>query len=309
MSTDTVDTVDADGIIVAAIDDGKVNALSGPVIDGIRSAVALAVERGRPLVITGRDGCFSAGFDLAVMGGDDPKAASALFVDGARLYRDIVEAPVPVVASCTGHALAGGALLLLSADHRIGRSGPYRVGLNEVSIGMALPNFAVAMATHRLERRFLTSATLFAEVVPPDRAVAMGFLDEIDDDPLPRRLCVGHHAGPATARGVRHHQAPDPARAPPGSGGAGPALTAREGGRHPYGITPPPRGVRADPVGIDTEVVAEYDLPTGHSLVERTVGHGMGSRPRAVGSGLSRHARPFAAEWDMRSWPDGSQAF
>jgi enoyl-CoA hydratase len=175
---------DADGTIVATIDDGKVNALSGEVIDGIRSAIAVAAERGRPLVVTGRVGCFSAGFDLAVMGGDDREGASALFADGAHLYRDLIEAPVPVVASCTGHALAGGALLLLSADYRIGRSGPYRVGLNEVSIGMALPNFAVAMATHRLERRYLTTATMFAEVVPPDRAVVMGFLDEAVDDPL-----------------------------------------------------------------------------------------------------------------------------
>lgn len=205
-----VGTDEADGIIVAVIDDGKVNALSGPVIDGIRSAVALAVEQGRPLVITGRDGCFSAGFDLAVMGGDDRHGASALFADGARLYREIIEAPVPVVASCTGHALAGGALLLLSADHRIGRSGPYRVGLNEVSIGMALPNFAVAMATHRLERRFLTSATMFAEVGPPDRAVAMGFLDETDDDPLhvACRLAASlarlpHGAFAATKRRIR----------------------------------------------------------------------------------------------------------
>lgn len=180
----SVDTVDTDGVMVATIDDGKVNALSGEVISGIRSAVAVASEQGRPLVITGRDGCFSAGFDLAVMGGDDRARASALFADGARLYREVLEAPVPVVASCTGHALAGGALLLLTVDYRIGRSGPYRVGLNEVSIGMALPDFAVAMATHRLERRFLTSATMFAEVVGPDRAVAMGFLDETSDDPL-----------------------------------------------------------------------------------------------------------------------------
>ena len=116
----------------------------------------------------------------------DQQAAAGLFADGAHLYRAILEAPVPVVASCTGHALAGGALLLLSADYRVGRSGPYRLGLNEVSIGMALPTFAVAMAAHRLERRHLTTATMGAEVVGPERAVEMGFLDETVDDPLPR---------------------------------------------------------------------------------------------------------------------------
>ncbi len=181
-----VETEDADGCTVATIDDGKVNALSFELIASLRCVVAESAERRRPLVITGRDGCFSAGFDLAVMGGDQPDTAVALFTDGAHLYRELIEAPVPVVASCTGHALAGGALLLLSADYRIGRAGPYRIGLNEVAIGMALPSFAVAVATHRLEPSALTAATMFAEVASPDRAAAMGYLDEITDDPLSR---------------------------------------------------------------------------------------------------------------------------
>ncbi len=182
----SVDLADADGYLVATIDDGKANALSFELIDAMTSAVAEASGRGQPLVITGRVGCFSAGFDLAVMNGGDKGTAAALFSAGAGLYRGIVEAPVPIVASCTGHALAGGALLLLSADYRIGRPGQYRLGLNEVAIGMSLPSFAVAMARHRLERRFLTSATMFAEVVSPERAVDMGFLDELADDPLAR---------------------------------------------------------------------------------------------------------------------------
>jgi enoyl-CoA hydratase len=180
----SVTTEDVGGVLVASIDDGKANALSFDLVESLRSVVSTAGEQGHPLVLTGRDGCFSAGFDLAVMNGDDQDRASALFAEGARLYREMVEAPVPVVASCTGHALAGGAILLLCADYRIGRPGPYRVGLNEVGIGMALPAFAVSIATHRLEPRHITSATMFAEVVAPDRAQAMGFLDEVADDPL-----------------------------------------------------------------------------------------------------------------------------
>jgi enoyl-CoA hydratase len=183
-----VETREADGVLVVSIDDGKVNALSSELVADLRSALSLATGHGQPLVITGRDGCFSAGFDLAVMNSGDERQASALFAEGARLYREIIEAPVPVVASCTGHALAAGAILLLCADYRIGRAGSYRLGLNEVGIGMALPSFAVSIATHRLERRYLTAAAMFAEVVSPDRALAMGFLDEIVEDPLPRAL-------------------------------------------------------------------------------------------------------------------------
>ncbi len=181
-----VETEEVDGCVVATVDDGKANALTTDLIGGLRSVVGESSERGRPLVITGRDGYLSAGFDLAVMAGDDRHLATTLLADGAHLYRSLIEAPVPVVVSCTGHALAGGALLLLSADYRIGRAGPYRLGLNEVGIGMALPSFAVAVAAHRLERRSLTAATMFAEVGPPDLALAMGYLDEIVDDPLAR---------------------------------------------------------------------------------------------------------------------------
>ncbi len=206
----SVTAEDVDGVLLVTIDDGKANALSFELVDSLRAVVASAVDQGQPLVLAGRDGCFSAGFDLAVMNGDDPDRALALFAEGARLYRELVEAPVPVVASCSGHALAGGAILLLCADHRIGRAGPYRVGLNEVGIGLALPAFAVSIATHRLESRYLTSATMFAEVVDPDRAMAMGFLDEVVDDPLPPALSLAtslsqlpHEAFATTKRRIR----------------------------------------------------------------------------------------------------------
>jgi enoyl-CoA hydratase len=188
----SVETVDVDGVMVTTVDDGKVNALSFEIMAGMRSAIAAATEQGRPLVITGREGCFSAGFDLAVVNSGDQDSIVALFTEGAELYKAIVTAPIPVVASCTGHALAGGALLLLSADYRIGRNGTYRLGLNEVRIGLALPNFAITLATHRLERRYLTAATMFAEVVSPERAVDMGYLDESVDDPLPRACALAH---------------------------------------------------------------------------------------------------------------------
>jgi enoyl-CoA hydratase len=182
----SVDIANAGGYLVVTVDDGKANALSVEIIDGLRSAIATAIQLRKPLVIAGRDGCFSAGFDLAVMTSGEEERVLALMGRGAVLYREAIEAPVPIVASCSGHALAGGALLLLCADYRIGRTGPYRLGLNEVAIGMALPSFAVAVASHRIEHRFLTSATMFAEVASPERALEMGFLDELVVDPLTR---------------------------------------------------------------------------------------------------------------------------
>lgn len=199
-----VELTSAEGYLVATVDDGKANALTFELLDQIRATIAEASERGEPLVLSGRDGCFSAGFDLAVMNSGDKELASSLFSAGAVLYRELIEAPVPIVVSCTGHALAGGALLLLSADYRIGRTGPYRIGFNEVPIGMALPSFAIAVAAHRLDRRFLTPALAFGEVVSPERAVEMGMLDELADDPIARACSLaGQLAGlPARAFGT-----------------------------------------------------------------------------------------------------------
>jgi enoyl-CoA hydratase len=97
-----------------------------------------------------------------------------------------------LLASGAGHGAHGcvSRAPLLSADYRVGRNGPFRIGLNETGIGMALPNFAVVLATHRLERRFLTVATMFARVVAAEQAVEMGYLDESVDDPLARAHAV-----------------------------------------------------------------------------------------------------------------------
>src|SRR6185436_19073244 len=88
--------------------------------------------------------------------------------------------PVPVVAACTGHALAAGSLVLLASDRRIGAEGPFKIGLNEVAIGMALPQFAVDFARYRMPPSQFDSA-LLGEVHDPHSAVAAGYLDRVVD--------------------------------------------------------------------------------------------------------------------------------
>lgn len=109
-------------VLVATLDDGKANALSHALIDALRGAVAEAEAdpEVRALAIVGRPGRFSAGFDLSVIQSGDPNAVARLIADGGDLVRTVYAAGVPVVAACTGHALAAGALLLLACDRRIG---------------------------------------------------------------------------------------------------------------------------------------------------------------------------------------------
>lgn len=141
-------------------------------------------------MLVGRPGCFSAGLDLAVVRSGDADLLAELMADALSLFEQLRDLTVPLVAACTGHALAGGALMLLCADRRIGLRGPHHIGLTEVSVGIALPTFGSTMAARRLDRRFLHRAAVLGERFEPEAAVAAGFLDELADDPLAESLRV-----------------------------------------------------------------------------------------------------------------------
>jgi enoyl-CoA hydratase len=165
-------------VAILRFDDGKANAVSHEAVAALGAALERAAREAGAAVLIGRPGRFSAGFDLSVMNAG-PDAARGLVLAGGELLLRIVESPVPVIAACSGHALAMGALLLLAADVRIGASGAFRIGLNEVAIGLPLPAFAVELARERLSRRALGRATALAELCDPESAVATGFLDRV----------------------------------------------------------------------------------------------------------------------------------
>jgi enoyl-CoA hydratase len=167
-----------DSVAVLRFDDGRANVASHASIAAIDEALARAEKEASAAVLLGRPGRFSAGFDLSVIqqGAD---ASRALVTAGGELLLRIAESQVPVVAGCTGHALAMGALLLLAADYRVGASGAFKLGLNEVAIKLTLPIFALELARARLAREQLTRATTLAEVYEPAAASAAGYLDEV----------------------------------------------------------------------------------------------------------------------------------
>jgi enoyl-CoA hydratase len=173
------------------MDDGKANALSFDMLEQLDNALDQAEEAGKVVILCGRPGKFSAGFDLSVMGagGDD---MLRLLKTGAGISRRLLDFPTPVVLAVTGHALAMGALLLLSADYRIGVHGTYKIGLNEVAIGMTLPYFGVALAQARIASAHLSRAVNLAQIYDATGAVEAGYLDEAvsEEDLLPRAIAL-----------------------------------------------------------------------------------------------------------------------
>lgn len=173
-----VTTAVDDGVALVRFDDGKANVLSFAAVDALGAALDRATADADAVCLAGREGRLSAGFDLAVMTAG-PDAARKLVTAGCDLLLRLYEHPQPVAVAVTGHALAAGALLALACDVRIGADVPAKIGLNETSIGMPLPLFALALAEDRLARAELSRATLGAEIYDPAGAVAAGYLDRV----------------------------------------------------------------------------------------------------------------------------------
>ncbi len=170
-------------VAVITIDDGKANALSFDLLGELAAALDAAESDAevKAVVVAGREGRFSAGFDLSVMTGGDVDALRRLLGTGAQLALRVFVYPKPVVLAVTGHALAMGGILLTTADYRIGAQGSFKIGLNEVAIGMPVPQFAVELCRDRLAKAWFTRCLQQAEVVDPEHAIAAGFLDEVVD--------------------------------------------------------------------------------------------------------------------------------
>lgn len=169
------------------MDDGKANAIGFAMLEQLDSALDRAESSGKVVIVAGRPGKFSAGFDLSVMGagGED---MLRLLTGGAALAQRLLAFPTPVVLAVSGHALAMGALLLLSADYRVGTAGDFKLGLNEVAIGMTMPYFGVELARARLDPAHFELSVNCAHLYDAVGAVEAGYLDEaVDVDQLMSR--------------------------------------------------------------------------------------------------------------------------
>jgi enoyl-CoA hydratase len=166
----------ANDIALIRMDDNKANAINFEMIAALNAALDTAEAEAKAIVLTGREGRFSGGFDLnafASLGPDVYKLLDA----GAELLLRLYGGPLPVVAACTGHAIAMGVFILHACDTRIGTAGDYKIGANEAITGMNLPIFAMELARDRLHPSHLTRAMVQGFIYTPEGAVEAGYLD------------------------------------------------------------------------------------------------------------------------------------
>ena len=167
-------------ISIIQMDDGKVNVFSPDMIQNFNDVLDQVPTDKGAMLITGREGMFSAGFDLKVMM-SSPENAAAMVKSGFELLMRVFTFPRPVVAACSGHAIALGAFLLCSCDHRIGCKGDFKIGANELRNNMIVPTPILELAKFRLIKSHKQRALLNAEMYSIEDAVAPGYLDEVAD--------------------------------------------------------------------------------------------------------------------------------
>ncbi len=168
-----------DDIAIVTMDDGKANAFGPNMIAAVNTSLDRAADDARAVLLTGRPGLFSGGFDLKVIRSGDAEAAKTMRLAGTRLMMRLYGLPLPLVIAAPGHAVALGAFCLLTADYRVGTAGNFNIGLNETSIGLSLPPFGLMLARERLSKRYLTRAAIGATMFSPENAKDAGFLDEV----------------------------------------------------------------------------------------------------------------------------------
>jgi enoyl-CoA hydratase len=175
---DAVTYARTDLVSTITMDDGKVNVFTISMLRALHEAFDLA-ERDRTVVLlNGRPGCFTAGFDLQTLNGPREEVITILRL-GASLAERILSFPAPVTIACTGHAFPAGAFLLMAADARIGAEGPFKLGLNEVRIGLTLPWFAIVLARHRLTPARFDQVAVTGDMFDPHTAREAGLLDTV----------------------------------------------------------------------------------------------------------------------------------
>ncbi|APG62370.1 hypothetical protein LPB140_05680 [Sphingorhabdus lutea] len=179
-------------IALITMDDGKANVVNFEMMDALHAALDEAEAKAKAIVITGREGRFSGGFDLKFLASADLEGARKLLDEAAKLLMRIYGGPLPSVAACNGHAIATGCFLLLSCDTRIGTKGDFKLGANETVNNMTMPVFALELLRARIHSNYQTRAIVQSEIYNPEGAVKAGYLDMVADADavLPQAMAI-----------------------------------------------------------------------------------------------------------------------
>jgi Delta3-Delta2-enoyl-CoA isomerase len=166
------------------------NALNPALIEALRAGLADAVASAGAVVLSGTPGRFSGGLDLPELLALSEAELRRLWGNFFGLMRDIATSPVPVVAALTGHSPAGGTVLAVFTDYRVLAEGPFKLGLNEVQVGLPVPEPLLRALVHVVGERAAERLAVGGLLLGPEEALRVGLVDELApvDQVVPRAV-------------------------------------------------------------------------------------------------------------------------
>ena len=184
-------TIDHGAVRELQLNRPPANALSPELIVALKHAVESAPQDGaRAVVLSGAPGRFSAGLDVPLLLTLDRPEISVLWRELYALLRALAVSPIPIAAAITGHATAGGTVLPIFCDYRIAAEGDWKLGLNEVQVGLALPPVIFVGLRRLVGANQAQRLSVGGLLIPPKEAVRIGLVDEVVsmDDVVPRAI-------------------------------------------------------------------------------------------------------------------------
>ena len=156
------------------------NALNRELVEHLLAALeSTRMDGAHAIILTGRPGMFSGGLDVPELLGQGRRQVEAFWSLFFSLNRQLAGSPVPVIAAISGHAPAGGAVLTLQCDWRIGVTGNFRIGLNEVQVGLPVPSTILLSLEQLVGSRVARRLATRGELLLMDAAAAIGLVDEL----------------------------------------------------------------------------------------------------------------------------------
>jgi enoyl-CoA hydratase len=180
------------GIAVVRLDRPPANALDPALVaEGREVLERLVGAEPDAVVMTGRPGFFSAGVDLKVTPTLGPAGQREMVGRINRLLSGWYAFPRPLVTAVNGHAIAGGLILALCGDYRVGAT-EGKLGLTELRVGIPYPAVPMAIVKAELSPPVVRRLAMRADLVEPAVALELGLVDELADENavLPRALAV-----------------------------------------------------------------------------------------------------------------------
>jgi len=170
-----------DHIAHLLLDRGKSNALHFEMIEEIYEAVLVAQEDPaiEGLILTGKENFFTSGLDLITLYDYDEARMKAFWQKFMSLIHLLSAFPKPFVSAITGHSPAGGCVMAIASDYRIMAQGEYIIGLNEVPVGIIVPESIFDLYRFWIGNKNAYQFLLSGKLLKPDEALRVGLIDEI----------------------------------------------------------------------------------------------------------------------------------